>query len=106
MQPLPGKVFHQSLGARVTEHALNLQFQYRGILQPAGLGDCQKLVVGYAAPKKERQPGGQFQVADAEVCAWLRIRRITLDAEEKFGADQQAFEGCPDPRFKVALAPS
>ncbi len=64
-QPLPGEVLDERLRARIGEHAPDLLLQHRSILQLAALRGRQQLIIGNAAPEKERQPARQFDVGQA-----------------------------------------
>ena len=55
MQPLRREVAHQGLAARIGQHAPHLAAEHRGVRQRSTLGNVEQLLVGDAAPQKERQ---------------------------------------------------
>ena len=89
-QPLAGEVGDERVGAPVGEHPPHLRAEHRGLAQLASLGGRQQLIVGNAAPQKERQPRRELEVADAIRRSGRGVRRIALDAEQELGADEQA----------------
>ena len=95
------KFVHHGFRTRVGQHALDLLLQNLGLLQLAGGGDVQQLVVGDAAPQKERKARGQLEIADRVNGSGSRARRIALDAIEKLRTDQQAFESPLDAEIEV-----
>ena len=71
-------------------------------MQFTSLGDGQKLFIRNAAPEKERQPRGQFEVANSVGCRRRHVGGIALDAKKKFRTDENRAEGRSDPRLKAA----
>ena len=78
-----------------------------GLLQLAGCGDVQQLVVGNAAPQEERKARGQFQIADGGTRFRERRRRDRARCDRGTAgspAGVRAPAGCPD-RNRALCAP-
>ena len=88
-QPLRREVRDHGLGACVGQHALYLRAQHAGIAQRAVLGGRKQLVVGDAAPEKERHSRGELDVADGERAGFPGL---ALDAVEELRAHEQTLE--------------
>ena len=63
-EPLTAEILHQRRRASIGQHAPNLLFKDVRILEFAARRHIEELVVRDTAPKEERQPGGQFEIAD------------------------------------------
>src|SRR6266568_9416990 len=77
---------------------------YGGTVQPAMLGQGEQLVVGDAAPQKERETGGEFQVAEAIDGAGRAARRIALNAEQEVRGNQDGSQRLFDAVIEIAFA--
>src|ERR1700722_11887891 len=55
LQPLPGEVADERVGARIGQHALDLLRQDPGPMKPLLTGHGQQLIVRNAAPQEERE---------------------------------------------------
>ena len=93
------------LGAGVGEHPMHLRLEHSRTLELTAAGQIEQLVVGNAAPKEERQSGGELQIRD-------RVRRIGRDArwiepsrKQEFGTDEQPLERPTNPELESALDP-
>ena len=62
LQPLPGEVSDQRLGAAIGQHAAHLPLQHRRLPQLALRGHVHQLVVGDAAPQEEREARGELEI--------------------------------------------
>ena len=62
-EPAVGEAIHQRPRAWVVKHALNLLIEDFRFMQATGDSQVAQLVVGNTAPKKERQPRRQIQIA-------------------------------------------
>src|SRR5206468_3328889 len=91
-QPLPGEMVGERLRARIGEHPSHLAVEDLRLPELALRRQVQKLVVGNAAPQKERQPRGQLDVADRIRDASRDVARIALDAEQEGWADEQTLQ--------------
>src|ERR1700745_2053491 len=67
-------------------HPLQLLPQYVGMAQPALLRRLQQLVVGNAAPEKERETRGKIQVAQPIARARRQANGVVLEAEDELRA--------------------
>ena len=104
VKPLAGEVAHQRLRARVGEHPPHLLVEHDRIPERLLLRDVQQLVIRDAAPQEERQTRRQLEVGDAI----RRIRRdglrLTLEAEQKLRADEDAANRQFEARLKACLS--
>src|SRR5262249_46258443 len=89
---LPGEVVAKRLGARISEQPPHLAFEDLGLAQLPLDSDVQEPVVGNAAPKEERQPGGELHVTDGVGRARRNGGGIALDPEEERGADEKSLQ--------------
>ncbi len=64
IEPLRGEVRDHRLGARVGEHSVHLRAQHAGLVEPPVERRLEQLVVRDAAPKEEREPRRELDVAD------------------------------------------
>jgi hypothetical protein len=92
-QPLAGEIVDHRFGAPIRQHAADLLLQHGGLFQLAASGEIQQLVVGNAAPQKERQARGELEIIDFVRDAGLSFRRIAFHAEQKLRADQDSSQG-------------
>ena len=98
------KFSHQRLTrARIGQHARNLFFEHRRLLQFPADREIEKGVVGDAAPQGERQARSQLDIGNTIDCAGSRSRWIGLDAEQKIGPDQHAFERGANPLIEISV---
>ena len=66
IQPLSREVVDKRIyGARVRQHAPHLLFQHDRFGQLSALGEIEQALVGNAAPQKEREPRGDFEIAQS-----------------------------------------
>ena len=100
-----GEVGHQALRARVGQHAKDLPFEHLGLAQLATLGQVEQLVVGDAAPEKERQPRGELDIRDSVGGLRRDAGRVCLDPEEELRVDQDGAQGHFDSRVETFLGP-
>ena len=106
VQPLPGEIDRQRLGARILQHAAHLPLQRGRILQLALARERQQLLVRTRAPEKERQTRGEFEIADAIELAGPGVRRLRLDAVDQPRVGQNPRQRHLDAVVEVAvLAP-
>src|SRR5580658_5014659 len=66
-------------------------------------GEIDQLVVRNTAPKEERQPRSQFQIAYAITLARFQVGGLALLAENEFRIGEDAFESPFDPRIEFAV---
>src|SRR5687767_8907973 len=64
-QPLAGEVRREVERAPVGQHPARLLLELSGLTEPPAHGGIEQFVVRDAAPQEERQPRGQFEIADA-----------------------------------------
>src|SRR5262249_27416002 len=83
MQPLNGEVGRQIARPVVREQTSHLLFVNVGLSQLLSLSQVQQLVVGNAAPQKERQTRREVEVADRVGGFRGKILRIVLHAEQE-----------------------
>ena len=77
---------------------------YGGAVQTAMLGQGEQRVVGDAAPQKERETGGEIQVAEAIDGAGRAARRIALNAEQEVRGNQDGSQRLFDATIEIAFA--
>src|SRR4029077_11739333 len=106
IQPLAEEIGHEGVRPGIREHTPHLLFQNCRLFKLPGRGQIQKLTVGYAAPEKKRQTGGQFEVADSIRGARRHSRRIVFDAEQKLRGNQDSLQGYSDSRLEAPLFPA
>ena len=92
--------------ALVGEHALDLALELIGLVQLAGDGGVDELVVGQAAPQEERQARRELEVADAVEAARRRVGRVLLDAEQELRRDEYVSERRLQAGLEVAALPA
>ena len=100
IEPLSREVVHQGFGSRIGEHAPNLLFEHRRIVEFSLARDVDQFVVGNAAPQEKRQPGGQFQIANAIRLADRQVGRFSFDTHQKLRACQDPPNGDLNTVFK------
>src|ERR1700676_1149254 len=88
------------------EHTPHLLFQNRRLFKLPGGGQIQKLTVGYAAPEKKRQTGGQFEIADSIRGSPRHTPRLVFDAEQKLRGNQDSLQGHSDSCLEAPLFPA
>src|SRR4051812_41063019 len=103
VEPLAGEIGDQGIRARIVKKAPDLLIEHGRVLQFALFREVQKLIVGDGAPKEEREPRGQVQIANAVDSAGSGARGILFDAEEEIGRDEQRAESLLDSEIKIAL---
>ena len=96
------EVLNQTNGARIGEHPAHLALQNFRPMQFTPLGDAQKLFIRNATPEEERQPRGQFYIANWVGRFRCHVGGIALDAEKKFRTDEDRAEGRSNSRLKAA----
>ncbi len=101
-QPLRGKTRRQRLGARVCEHAPDLEIQRLRVGEPVLLSQRNELVVGNAAPEEEREARGQLDVADLVVVSGRDVRGRRLESEHEVRTRDRRLQCALDPRFESA----
>ncbi len=87
MQPLTRKILRHRIRAWVGQHAAQLCFKDCGFVEAVSRRQIEQRVVRNAAPEKERQPRGEFDIADS--CG-VTVLRIALGAEHECWTCQQA----------------
>ena len=89
LQPLAGEVLDEALRAVVGEHPLDLCREHGGLVQLAGRGYGEQLVVGDAAPEEEREPRGELEVAERVDAAGRDVGGLALEPIEEVRIDEQ-----------------
>ena len=85
---------------------LTCWFKTAGVCKRALAGNLQQLIVGNAAPQKERQPRRELEIADPVDGSRGHVVRIALDAEDELRAGQHPLKGDLDALFEVSVAPA
>ena len=98
VQPLPGEVRDERIGARIGQHAPDLALEDHWVFQPAAFGQIEQLVVGDRAPQKERQPRRELEIADSIGCL---AGLVALDAEQKLRRDEQRLKRVLNSSLKI-----
>ena len=93
VQPVAGELRGQAPDAVVAEHAPRLRDQHLRLVQVAGGGVCEQLVVGHARPEEVAQPAGQGVVRQ-------RLRGLArpgpIEAVAEVGRQQHAGDRVAD----------
>ena len=102
VEPLRGEVLDQTAGTPIGQHPAHLALQDLRPMQFTPLGDAQKLFIRNATPEEERQPRGQFEVANSVGRRRRHVGGIALDAKKEFRTDEDRAEGRSNSRLKAA----
>ena len=73
-------------------------------MKRARSASVEQLVVGHAAPEKERQARRQLEIAEPIGVSGRAAFRVALDAEQEVDRHQQATEGGFDSGFEPRIA--
>ena len=85
----------------------HLPLEHRRVLQLSGGRGIQQLVVGNAAPEKERQPRGELEIADRDrACRAPAFAGSVLDAEQELRAHQHPLERPLNAAIESAFGPA
>jgi hypothetical protein len=76
------------------------------VLQPPAGGHVEQLLVGHAAPQKERQPRRELEVAEAIGGPRRRVRRVALEANQKVWIGEDSFQPELQARVESAITPA
>ena len=98
------KLAIERLRSRIGQHAPDLLLEHRRLLQLALARQRQQLLVGKAAPQKERQPRRQREVVQPIRRVRRKVRRIGLDAEQELRAREDELQRRLDAAIEVAAA--
>ena len=102
-QPLTGEVVDERASrATVGEHPPDLRVEHLGVAQAATRRQIEQLLVGDAAPEKEREARRQLEIAQLERGTSGDAGRIALGAEEEFRIDEDPFQTQLDARLEAA----
>ena len=104
VQPLLGEVGDQRLRSRVCQHPLDLLFEHGGIFQLALARERQQLVVGKAAPEKERQPRRQREVVQPIDGVRRELRRVGFEAHQELRTRENELKRRLDAAIEGAAA--
>ena len=94
LQPLADEAFHQTPGARIGEHAVDLRVEVRPQLVVEG--EAQQFVVGHRAPEKEGKPRGDRVVVKRHDLARIVRLRLDLDPEQETRRGEAGGDGLLD----------
>ena len=84
--------------------AANLPLEHGRIPEPVPACGLDQLVVGDAAPEKEREARRQLEVAETVGATDRQLRRLTLDAEHELRTGQHTLQCDLDATVEVALS--
>ena len=104
LEPLPGEITDQGIGAFVGNHAAYLGLERARPAKAAGGRQVQQRLVGNAAPEKEGQARGELHVADRVGSACPQAGGIAFDSVQEGRAGQDTRDPGANARVEVAAA--
>src|SRR5262245_5868448 len=93
LQPLPGKVEDERIRPWIRQHPSYLPLKHCGLAEPLLSRQARQFVVRTRTPKKERQTGGEFEIADAVGVIRSHIRGLAFDAVNEFRMGKDTLQG-------------
>ena len=85
IEPLSGEIVRQGLRLGIGEHPRDLTVEDHRVVKPAFFCNIEEVVVRDAAPEEERQPRGEFEVADRMDRAGRTLRGFFMHEQEVRG---------------------
>ena len=97
-----GKVVGQRARLRVGQHAPDLPFEFRRLVQPLLRGHSQQFVVGDAAPEEKGESRGKIEIVDAIGLAGRDRARLLLESKQEARIHQDVRERMLHARLESA----
>ena len=106
VEPLAAEICHKRRRSTIGKHPPNLRVQDAWSPECPARRHIEQLIIRDAAPQKERQSGGQLEIADLIDGVRLDARGIALDAEQEVRGHQQSSQCLLNALLEVPLLPT